>query len=1029
MCTINSLERIWQYSHVKSLCSVLICFFLFVNQGRTGARFDHMAIQVQAPSDITINIKGISRCDTMLAIKPAIFSGHCSNNLTYTTYTSYGSRATNGGLFYFPTGVHKVYFIIADDCRMSGIDSMMVTVFDAQLPQVVCAPAQTINLATHGFGDIPAYLFDGGSSDNCDHLYFKIKRMFPPLNYSCHSPSNPDNRFDDAVRFCCQDVDSSGIMVILRVYDIFPGEGPVHDSTLIGHYVDCMVETIVRDKLVPEISCPPDITIYCGQDLDSTLLVGQVYYSDNCGILRIDSFEHDMLDACGSGMYSRTFIATDNHGLQNSCVQTITVNRTHSFNGLDPKQLKWPDHKVVYACRIDLDTIQSGVPQIFDDKCALVQTKKRDEIYYFNHGGVCAKVLRYWEVIDWCQYNPALKPNPKTPSNGYYSYVQEIKVFDTTAPVIIGVRDTMIGIQTPDCGPGLVLLPDISASDCSSTDNIAYRYEIDLFSNKNIDSSRIGNNASGYYPIGKHLIHYFAKDSCHNESESIMELHIVDAKPPSALAIFGLSASLSLMPNGPMVSMNAKLFNNKSVDNCSLPQHLRFSFSTNINDTIRIFNCDSMGRRDICLVVWDEAGNYNMVKTFVVINDVDLVCPTSIRTVTINGLTMTSSKQEVDQAVVELISPGYSSSTISGNGGKFLFADIPSSSVMQLRGNSSYQFEQGITTADIIKIQRHILGIQTFDNPHQYIAADVDMNGSITTRDVVHIRNLILGNTSSYPSGKSYVFINSDYKFKQPLNPYGELEECQKIMLHSPAGIVDAEFTAIKLGDLNLSFNYSGFSHIYNNKVHLNYQIKGNSLKIFPPSNDLISGFQMEIIFDNICLNEVQEIISSLKNWSNLNYTIHDKKVRISYSQSEQNKLNTNTAFLELVFKNKLSSCQLNPELNSTFNQEWIANDQIFSIENLRPNENILSEYINQIKISPNPFEEITKLELYVDLECDIRIEVYSLDQKIIYNRRIKLQPGWNELELSSSQLGRAGVYFLHAYNDSYSSVQKLIIK
>lgn len=990
---------------------------------------DCMAINVQAPADITINIKGISRCDTMLLIPPALFSGNCSNNLSYTTYTSYGTRATNGGLFYFPTGVHKVYFNIADDCRMSGIDSMMVTVFDAQLPQVVCAPSQSINLATHGFGDIPAYLFDGGSSDNCYHLYFKIKRMFPPSNYSCHIPGNPDNNFDDAVRFCCQDVDSSSIRVILRVYDIFPGDGPVSDSTLIGHYVDCMVETYVRDKLVPEITCPPDVTIYCGQDLDSTLLLGQAYYSDNCGILRIDTIEQDMLDACGSGIYSRTFLVTDIHGLQNSCIQKITVNRNHSFNGLDPNQLQWPEHKVVYACRIDLDTIQSGTPQIFEDKCALVQTNKRDEIYHFNHGGVCAKVLRYWEVIDWCLYNPALKPDPKIPSNGYYSYIQEIKVFDTTAPVIVGVRDTIIGIQTPDCGPGLVILPDISASDCSSSDNIAYRYEIDLYSNHSIDSGRIGNNASGYYPIGKHLIHYFAKDSCHNESESIMELRIVDAKPPGALAIFGLSASLSLMQNGPMVSMNAKLFNNKSADNCTSPQNLRFSFSTDINDTLRIFNCDSMGRRDICLVVWDEAGNYNIVKTFVVINDVNSVCPTSIRTVTINGLTMTSSKQEVDQAEVELISPGYSGSAITGNGGRFLFADIPSSSSMQLTGNCSTQFEEGITTADIIKIQRHILGIQNFDKAYQYIAADVDMNGSITTRDVVHIRNIILGNTASYPSGKSYVFLNADYKFQQPLNPFTELEESQKIMLHSPSGIVDAEFTAIKLGDLNLSFNYSGFSPNYENKVQLRYQINGHSLKILPPSNELFSGFQMEMNFDNICLNEVQEIKSSLLNWSETNYAIQDKSIRFSYSQAAQNKINPNNVFLELVFKNDLSACQLNPVLSSTFTQEWIANDQIFTIESLKPNENRIVEHITQVIISPNPFDEITKLELFAEREGDILVEIYSIDQKSVYNTKIKLQPGWNELELTSNQLGRAGIYFLHVYNDSYSSVQKLIIK
>lgn len=60
--------------------------------------------------------------------------------------------------------------------------------------------------------------------------------------------------------------------------------------------------------------------------------------------------------------------------------------KNKTFNGLDPNQLKWPEHKIVFACRIDSDTINAGIPIINEDACANVQTSKKDEKYNFDRG-------------------------------------------------------------------------------------------------------------------------------------------------------------------------------------------------------------------------------------------------------------------------------------------------------------------------------------------------------------------------------------------------------------------------------------------------------------------------------------------------------------------------------------------------------------------------------------------------------------------------------------------------------------------
>jgi hypothetical protein len=51
----------------------------------------------------------------------------------------------------------------------------------------------------------------------------------------------------------------------------------------------------------------------------------------------------------------------------------------------------------------------------------------------------------------------------------------------------------------------------------------------------------------------------------------------------------------------------------------------------------------------------------------------------------------------------------------------------------------------GITTADIILIQKHILGLQTLDSPYKLIAADVNHDEKIGGNDIINIRKLLLG--------------------------------------------------------------------------------------------------------------------------------------------------------------------------------------------------------------------------------------------------------------------------------------------
>ncbi|MBK9108974.1 MAG: T9SS type A sorting domain-containing protein [Saprospiraceae bacterium] len=1034
MCTIDSLERIWQVlKFPMSSWSVLIGCLLLSVQGRSVA-FEVVkndaafAINVQAPADITIHIRSLSRCDTTIQLPPATFSGNCSPILTFQTYSTYGSLSSNGGLFYFTPGVFKVYYRIEDNCRMSGLDSMTVTIHDAELPQVVCAPAQSISLTESGFAEAPAYIFDGGSSDNCHHLYFKIKRMFATQIVDCISPNNPANAFDDVVRFCCADADSSRILLILRVYDVFPGYGPVSDSLLRGRYIDCMVEALVRDKIPPEIICPPNLTVQCGVHLDSLLKKAHVHLFDNCGLLDIDTLDEDNLDACGSGTFIRSYIAEDRHGLISECRQTITINRTHNFDGFNPAHLTWPPHTMIYACRVDLDTIHSGAPIVNDDKCALLQITSQDDVYQFNHGGVCAKVLRHWKVINWCKYNPLFQPNPRVPENGYYVYTQEIKIFDTIAPVLFGVNDTIVGIQTSNCEAGNVILPDIQAMDCGSTGNISFRFEVDYFSDQTINRAGNGKNASGLFPVGRHLINYFAKDSCHNEGSIQIQIEVRDSKNPYAIAMYGVSSSLTLMANGAMTSVNAKLFNNKSSDNCTEAKNLRYSFSSDMNDTIRIYTCDSIGKREVKLVVWDEAGNSSEVYTFIVIDDVFSNCPTSIQKYNIIGSITTKNNQAVTDVQVKFTSSQIEKTVESNRTGNFIFSDIPGSAQAQIYSSLSKNYADGLSTADIIQIQRHILGIEIFDDPLKHIAADIDMSGTVTTRDVVHLRNLILGRVTELAHKKSYVFINPEYVFQDNLFPLPEIDACQYLMIQNIFEDKKVSIQAIKLGDVNLSYSVNGFSSenaIKSETVY--YQLDAHSVKYYLENHRDLTGVQFGIVLDGLCINELSRIKSSLPLWSEENYSISGNVLRIAYHSSDIINYSKNTPLFEIEFKNSLLECQPTFSFLRDFEQAVYTPVSQYNIEGLLQMWNHSTNAFYIENYAPNPFDETVQIELRTNQDTHIATEIISAEQKILTKLSFKLKQGLNKIEIPRIHFGAPGIYYLKFSQENQVQHIKLI--
>lgn len=112
----------------------------------------------------------------------------------------------------------------------------------------------------------------------------------------------------------------------------------------------------------------------------------------------------------------------------------------------------------------------------------------------------------------------------------------------------------------------------------------------------------------------------------------------------------------------------------------------------------------------------------------------------------------------------------------------------------------------GITTKDLIAIQSHILGVKKLDTPYKLIAADVNSDGKITSSDLLLARKILLGIVNKIDSDP-WIFINKQYVFSNPLNPFKEKDKWQSnnCFYYDKNSNVSLDFIGIKLGDVDES--------------------------------------------------------------------------------------------------------------------------------------------------------------------------------------------------------------------------------
>lgn len=947
----------------------------------------------------------------------------------------------------YHVGVNNVEWIAENTCGQTTTVMQEVIVEDNVLPTVLCKNA-TVGITADPQNYVFASSFIDTASDNCGIDSVFVRRLLA----ACDDPEN--NVFGDSIHICCDDVGTL-VDVEIRVVDESGNE----------NFCDATLQ--VDDKKAPLVVEPlPNIVISCSYVFDTLnmevfgsftsdpdgredIRIEDIFYETQDSIAGIDGLVSDEcevtvsdttivnLDDCNNGSITRIFTFTDPTGNTSTSQQTIVIQDVSPFNatGMD---IEWPEDFTWNQCMSPPpDTSISGAPIFFNlDKCAQVSASYKDQFFNFPTTS-CPKVKRKWKVIDWCQYDEDLTPNP-----GLWTYNQFIIVENDVAPTITsGCADTLICAPNNECFATVSL--GIEAEDDCMADSqyLKYAYTINVNSDSNTGNDISGQTSSFSHVIesGVHEVTWVVEDRCGNDTTCTYMLTVKECKAPTAVCLVGLGITID--QNGE-AELWASDVNQSSFDNCTDAEDLIFSFSSDVNDTGIAFDCDDVGTpQNIEMWVTDEEGNQSFCTTFVDVQDNSGFC-NSINnegtSSTVQGKIVTENNQAIPEAMVSIIGAEMENEFMTDENGNYVFDEINEENDYQIQVDRDKDDIEGVSTLDLVMIQRHILGLDQLDSPYKLIAADINNNEKITASDLVALRKLILGIDEAFTDNESWRFVSKNGGMDDMTNPWPFSEDL--ILGEQPMEDLKADFVGVKIGDVNNSAEKTLLSNTVEGRNDRVFGLTTRDQRVqrddevfvdFVSASEIdLEGLQMTIEWDRRTMNFLDIIpIGIYLEDAFVNTSMASEGIiTIAWSSVESKHIVEGTPIFQLTFEgNESFRLSKSLDITSTYTQAlaYNENDVEHTVE-LTYGEGMV-DGLTLLQNKPNPFAFETVVEFTLPEDMEVSFKVFNSAGGLIFSQNRYHEAGLNSFTLGEELGDHTGMLFLKMETAEFSDVKRLI--
>ena len=587
--------------------------------------------------------------------------------------------------------------------------------------------------------------------------------------------------------------------------------------------------------------------------------------------------------------------------------------------------------------------------------------------------------------------------------------------------IILSCKDTVINSLEDNCSQALVTLSMNAQTDCSLSNQLNWTYALDLNNDGTIN--HIGNSSLILQNMayGTHKVTWIAQNSCGNSETCVQKISVKDGRKPKLVC---LDIVGDLVPGGCTLEIFASDFvsQNESFDNC--PGPFTYSYDSLGLSTSRIFNINNIGANPVTIFMRDQQNNVSSCGASIAINpnciptQIDVMLAAKGLVKGLNGQT----KKDIDIIIESIKNPvnievRRTKTDINGD-----FTAVPFYMDMgnyKLYPKYNQELRNGLNIQDIIALQKHLLGTRTLTDPYLLLAADINNSETHTIADLIELKKAVLGAFDSFPNNQSFRFVRTRNLGNTPLGAAGNYEFNY---LTPSTTIIPFGFTMVKIGDLDQSYTLNGPSveeRNYPSKFLILEEKQldlGQEFIIKIANTSEMIGMQGTLDFDPKMV-EFQGVLSP-RQQQNINPKDKEKG-QVSFITEEQ------TPQIDFVFKTLQKQ-----NLSKTFNLSnallsSLIVDPHLNVSNLKLAFNKESKKLD-FDFYPNPMNK------FVNINCDYpsnesgTLNIYSMDGRLVFNKEIHLNSGFNHLTIDLSGIKECGMFVLEIKTTQFIQQKKI---
>jgi len=492
--------------------------------------------------------------------------------------------------------------------------------------------------------------------------------------------------------------------------------------------------------------------------------------------------------------------------------------------------------------------------------------------------------------------------------------------------------------------------------------------------------------------------------------------------------------------DGGMIDIWAKDFDAGSSHPCGYDVIL--SFSPDTANTSIFFFCDDVGEQEVRIYSTSVTPTGELLQAFCVtyvdVQDNMNACGSgdNLTKPVVEGHISTVHSDMLDDVRVSL--EGQETIFEMTAEGAYAFPEMPSGGDYVVNPIKNDDVSNGVSTLDLVMIQRHVIGLEALEGAHNLIAADINKDDMISAIDIVDLRKVILGVNDTFTGNDSWRFIDANFAFSDEANPWATaIPEEYNINNLTEDMIVD--FTAIKVGDVNNSVELP-------NAVSTSTEVRSNetlslvaditdaqdgelaTIPVYAESNTTLAGAQMTInLGTNVAFAAIESgVIDVAANNVGLRYADRGI-VTFSWDNTDGIAVKAGDVLFNLVVESNTydnTTVAISSEITKA--EAFNVNNEVMDVElSIRSNE---STGFALMQNTPNPFNNYTEISFSLPKAMNATLTVFDVNGRLLRTISSNYDEGNNTIRLEKAELGASGILYYQLQAGDFTANRKMVV-